>query len=101
MERAQYQVTERSFIDGLLLEEGAKIHFDGAPGSKLRPLNEAAEAAAEKAKQDAEARRRNAGAVPLHDSVAASLADAIGTAIASALKPAKKTKAEEPPAADA
>jgi len=44
-ENPRYEVLEKSFIDGALLEVGTEIEFGGVPGSRLRPLNAAAEAA--------------------------------------------------------
>ena len=44
-EKAKYLVLRLSYIDRQLHEEGAEIEYDGVPGSALKPLNEAAEAA--------------------------------------------------------
>lgn len=51
-----YRVTEKSYIDGKIVGPGEKfetVQYDGVPGSKLLPLNAAAEkakAAADEAK---------------------------------------------------
>lgn len=53
-----YEVTKRShFIHGREYDPGEKVHFAGEPGQLLKPLNEAAEAAAKKA-ADARAKRK-------------------------------------------
>ncbi len=48
-EAALYEVTERSYIDGKIVGPGElagnKVQYDGIPGSKLIPLNAAAEKA--------------------------------------------------------
>lgn len=42
---ATYRVTQRSYINGLLLEPGATVEYDGIPGSSLEPIDDAAHAA--------------------------------------------------------
>lgn len=38
----QYELTERAYIDDVLHEPGAKIHYKGVPGHHMQPLNAAA-----------------------------------------------------------
>lgn len=50
MEKPRYEVLEKSFIGGALLEAGQEVVFEGFPGSKLKPLNDAAFSAKSAAK---------------------------------------------------
>jgi hypothetical protein len=45
----KYRVTERSFINNSLVEEGATVEYDGVPGPNLEPINNEAIAAKEEA----------------------------------------------------
>lgn len=45
----KYRVTERSYINLTMYEEGATVDFDGVPGPNLEPLDAAAVAAKEEA----------------------------------------------------
>jgi hypothetical protein len=41
----RYRVNTRSFINGMLVEPGVDVEYDGIPGSNLEPLDEEATAA--------------------------------------------------------
>lgn len=46
-ELPRYRVTEKSYIGHNLVEAGEEVEYDGVPGSKLVPLNDAAAEAKE------------------------------------------------------
>lgn len=48
-EKAKYRVLRLSHIHNQLWEEGSEVEYDGVPGSALKPLNDAAKNAKEKA----------------------------------------------------
>ena len=68
---AKYRVKEKSFINNILLEEGAEIEYDGIPSANLEPLDAPAKkavTAGKNANRDSLARQQEAAAgIDLND----------------------------------
>lgn len=68
---AKYRVKEKSFINNILLDEGAEIEYDGIPSANLEPLDATAKkavTAGKSANRDSLARQQEAAAgIDLND----------------------------------